>query len=431
MINFKKKISKYKKFLVAYSGGIDSTVLLYKLLEIKKKKNIKIRAIHINHQIYKESKKWSKHCKKICIKNKIKFIEEKIFLKKKNIESQARKKRYQIFKKNLLSEEILLTGHNLDDQCETLILSIKRGSGPKGLSSISYKKKFFKNILIRPLLEFSRSKIEKWAKKKKLKWINDHSNNNLSYDRNFIRHKIMPIIKKRWKFFPKNCLRTTQLIHNEHKLLNNFIHPIIKKNLYKKKALYLKNIKKLNIKMQYFIIRKWINIQKKKLPSLIFLKNIIKNVINNKKKKNPKIVLKKYEIWKYQNHLFWIKKKPTIKNYIIFWHPPFKKLILPKNFGYLKMIKKKYSKNKLYIKKPKKNQLIIIKFQTNKKIQTHQNKTKKKIKKIFNEFKIPPWKRKKIPLLFYNNKLISIIGIIVTKKKYNIKEKKISVIWNK
>ncbi|WP_343183618.1 tRNA lysidine(34) synthetase TilS [Buchnera aphidicola] len=431
MINFKKKILKYKKFLIAYSGGIDSTVLLYKLLEIKKKKKIKIRAIHIDHQIFKNSKKWSKHCKKICLKNNIIFIKKKIKIKKKNIEAKARKKRYKIFKKLLLPNEVLLTGHNLDDQCETLILSIKRGSGPKGLSGIAEKTIFYKNILIRPLLKFSRKKIKKWAILKKLKWIKDPSNNDLSYDRNFLRHKIIPILTKRWKFFKKNCLRTSKLISNEHKILNKLTDPIINKNLYKNNSLNIKKIKNLNLKLKCFIIRKWIYIKKKKLPSFKVLKNIIKNIIHNKKKKNPKIVFKKYEIWNYQNNLYLIKKKPQIKNYIIFWHKPFKKLILPKNFGSLKIKKNKNINKKLYIRKPKKKQIVMIKFFTNKKIKTKKNiKKYKKVKKIFNEYKIPPWKRNKIPLLFYDNKFISIIGIIVTKKKYNINEKKISIIWN-
>ncbi|NIH16717.1 MAG: tRNA lysidine(34) synthetase TilS [Buchnera aphidicola (Periphyllus lyropictus)] len=431
MININKITKKYKKFLIAYSGGIDSTVLLYKLIEIRKKYNIKIRAIHINHQLNKKSKKWSKHCKKICKINNIPFILKKIKINKPNLntESKARKKRYKVFKKKLVKNEILLTGHNLNDQCETFFLAIKRGSGTTGLSGIAYKKKFYKNYLLRPLLKYSRKKIETWAKKRKLKWIEDKSNYNTSYDRNFIRHKIFPKITKRWNFFLKNCFRSIKLINSENKIINKFINPIIKKNLFLDKTLNIKKIKKMDIKIIYIIIRKWINIQGGKMPSLKFLKNILNTVIYKKKKKNPKIQLKKYEIWNYQDRLYWIKKKPKMKNYIIFWKYPFKKLKLPKNFGTLEIKNKKYTKKNFYIKKPKKSQIITIKFQTKKKIRI-KNK-KKKIKKIYNELKIPPWKRKTTPLLFYNKKFISAIGLFVTKKKYNKKEKNISIIWKK
>ncbi|MCW5197620.1 tRNA lysidine(34) synthetase TilS [Buchnera aphidicola] len=433
VIKIKKKIIKYKKFLLGYSGGIDSTVLLYQLIEIKKKNNITIRAIHIDHQIHPESKKWRLHCQKICQIHKIPFIYKKILLntKNKNIESEARKKRYKIFKQNLQSKEILLTGHNLNDQCETLLLAIKRGSGPKGLSGIAYKKKFFKNYLIRPLLSFSRQEIEIWAKYKKIKWIEDKSNQNTSYERNFLRHKILPQINQKWKFFFKNCLRTTKLIYSEHKLLNKFIKPIFKKNLLKKKILNIKNIKKMDIDIQYFIIRKWINLQGMQMPTLKFLKSILKNVIHNKKKKNPRIEFKKNEIWNYQNKLFWLKKTYNIQEYIVFWHNIKKKIFLPKKNGYLKIKKKIHKNNVLNIQAPKQQQLVNIRFYTNQKIQINTNiKKLQNIKKIFNKFKIPPWKRKITPLLFYDNKFISIIGIFSTQEKYNIDCKKISIIWN-
>uniref|UniRef100_A0A2S2Q3W7 tRNA(Ile)-lysidine synthetase n=1 Tax=Sipha flava TaxID=143950 RepID=A0A2S2Q3W7_9HEMI len=147
---------------------------------------------------------WSKHCKEICDTNNVPIIIKKIKITKKNIENQARKKRYQIFKKILLPSEVLLTGHNLDDQCETLLLSIKRGSGLKGLSGIAHKKKIVKNYLLRPLIKYSKKKIKKWAIRKKLKWIEDPSNYNIEYDRNFLRHKIIPKIHHRWKYFKKN-----------------------------------------------------------------------------------------------------------------------------------------------------------------------------------------------------------------------------------
>ncbi|CAL4318823.1 tRNA lysidine(34) synthetase TilS [Buchnera aphidicola] len=429
MIKINKKILKYKKFLLAYSGGIDSTVLLYKLLKYKKKKKISIRAIHINHQIHPKSKLWSEHCKKICKKNNVPIIIKKISIKKKNIESNARKKRYKIFQKNLLPQEILLTGHNLDDQCETLLLSIKRGSGLKGLSGISYKKKIFKNYLFRPLLKVSRKKIEKWAISQNLQWIEDTSNYDISYDRNFLRHKIIPQINQRWKFFKKNCLKVSQIIYKEYQLLNKFISSIFKKNLYQKNILNIKKIQNMNPNIQYFILKKWIYLNIKKNLSYSFLTEIIKNILH-KKKKNPRIKLKKYEIWNYNEHLYLIKKTPKMKDFIIFWHYPYNKLKLPKKFGYLKIKNQKNIKNSSYIRAPKNQQMIKIKFHTNKKIKINK-KNPKTLKKIFNELQIPPWKRKKIPLLFYNNKFISAIGFFVTTKKYNINEKKISVIWKK
>ncbi len=136
----KNLINKYKNFLVGYSGGVDSTVLLYSLNKFKK--YINIRAIHINHNILYISKKWEKKCIKFCKINKIHLIKKNIYIKNKsNLEHKLRIKRYKIYKKYIKKNEILLTAHHKNDQIETIFLSLKRGCGIKGLIGIKKKKK--------------------------------------------------------------------------------------------------------------------------------------------------------------------------------------------------------------------------------------------------------------------------------------------------
>ncbi|XAJ76678.1 tRNA lysidine(34) synthetase TilS [Buchnera aphidicola (Astegopteryx bambusae)] len=158
-----KYLNKTQKILIAYSGGLDSTVLLHQFIKLKKKilNKIKIRAIHINHNISKFSQLWENHCYKECKKNNITFISEKINKKfKKNLENSLREYRYKIIKKKLLKNEIIVTGHHLDDQCETLLLSLKRGSGPNGLSCMKKLTKFGndKQLLIRPFINIKKKK---------------------------------------------------------------------------------------------------------------------------------------------------------------------------------------------------------------------------------------------------------------------------------
>jgi len=203
----KKIISQYKEksFLIAYSGGIDSTVLLYQMFKIRQKNSkIKIRAIHINHNIHPSSKEWEKHCTKICQKYQIPITSIQINIHcKKNLEETLRIQRYNIFYKNLFFNEILLTAHHLNDQCETFFLFLKRGSGPTGLSGMLSKNLLGDKKIIRPFLEKTKKELQKIAYENNLKWIEDSSNYNINYDRNFIRHKLMPILEKKWPFFLK------------------------------------------------------------------------------------------------------------------------------------------------------------------------------------------------------------------------------------
>ncbi|WP_367673685.1 tRNA lysidine(34) synthetase TilS [Buchnera aphidicola] len=230
----KKILNEKKHFLLGYSGGLDSTVLLHLLLKLKKKINIYFRVIHINHQLNIDANSWSQHCKKECQKYNIPIIIKKVFIdvKKNNIEAESRFIRYQTIYKYLQPKEIILTAHNLNDQCETFLLALKRGSGPKGLSSMAIHKKNANIIHIRPLLNIDRTTIEKWAKKNKLKWIEDNSNSDTYYDRNFLRKKIIPILQERWPFFIENCVRSAKICSEQETALNYFSKSILKKKCY-------------------------------------------------------------------------------------------------------------------------------------------------------------------------------------------------------
>ena len=177
-----------KEYFVAYSGGLDSTVLLSEANDLlKQKKTLKLKAIHINHNYSKNSKKWEKHCKDFC---KSKDIDLLIFnidfskIKGASIEEQLRKKRYEIFEKKLSKGGRLFMGHHEDDNIETLVLRLLRGSGTKGARSIPINRKLGKGDIARPLLSLQKENLNLIAKTKLLKFIHDESNDDNSFDEN-------------------------------------------------------------------------------------------------------------------------------------------------------------------------------------------------------------------------------------------------------
>jgi len=408
-------IKKYKLFLIAYSGGMDSTVLLYQLLKFKEiNTDVNIRAIHINHNLHENSKKWQIHCINTCKKNYIPLIIEEINTKiTKNIEEQLRIKRYNLIYKHLLHNEILLTAHHLNDQCETLFLSLKRGSGPTGLSAMSSERTFGKTKIIRPFLTKTKNELKKWAEYNNLIWIEDFTNFNTNYDRNFIRHKIISVLEKKWPFFLKNCFRTTKICNEETKLKNILLKEKIEKFLHFHECLNIKNFKNLTEEVCKGLIRYWILLKNIKSPSYKTIQSIYNEIIHSKKKYNIKIIIKKNEIRCYKESLYFIETKKNIKNMIIFWHNVHYKLTLPNNFGYI--VKNK--KEGISIPMPGNNELINIRFQYDGKILILGENRQKSIKKIWQEHNIPPWLRHQIPLLFYDNKLISALGVFVVNQK--------------
>ncbi len=423
----KKLIKKYKNFLVGYSGGLDSTILLY-LLKKNKKKNNNIRAIHINHNTNYLCIKWEKHCIKFCKKIKIQLIIKRIFNKyKKNIENNLRNERYNIYKKYIKKNEILLTAHHKNDQLETILLSLKRGCGIEGLIGIKKKNKINNITIIRPFLNINKKEIKKYAIKKNIKWIEDPSNKNINLDRNFLRIKIIPIINKKWPFFISSIIRTSKICSKQKEIIDNFIKKKIKNNI-KKKILFLKKILKLKKQEIILILRKFIILNKKKQISYKLINLLANKIIKNKKKKYFQINLKEFNINKYKNKLYISKKIKNIDIKKILWNKKYKYIKLPNKIGIIYInnkYKKKYN-NKNTVRKPFKNENIYIKFNIKKKIKI-LNKKKKKIKKIWQEYKILPWKRKFIPIIFYNKKPILSPNIFITKygnpkkyKKWNI-----------
>ncbi len=426
--SIKNLIFKYKyiNFLVGFSGGLDSTVLLYALFNIKKKYNyINIRAIYINHNISYLSKKWEKHCIYICKILKIKLIIENIFFenKKKNIEEKSRNVRYYFYKKNLLFNEVILTAHHKNDQCESFILALKRGSGLRGLSGIKKYLNIDNFIIIRPFLDIEKKYIEIYAKKYKLLWINDNNNLNLNFDRVFLRIKIIPELIKRWDFFVNSVNRSAKICYKQEKLINKLLENKYKFICKNKEFLNINSLIFLKKEEIIFILRKWLRFNKKKMLSYKNINLILKILYINKE--YISLTFKNFSIHKYKKYIYITRKIPVLKKKIFYWDINKSNFfVLPHKIGFL-YIKNKNNKKKNninLIRKPYDNEKIYIRFQVKGNINI-LGKNKKKVKKIWQELKVFPWERKITPIIYYNNKPILSPNLFKTKeskyKKYS------------
>ncbi len=423
----KKLIKKYKKFLIGYSGGVDSSVLLYILNNFKSK--IKIRAIHINHNIFHISNNWEKHCINFCKKLKIKLIIKKIFLKKKkNLECILRNKRYKFYKKYIKKNEILLTAHHKNDKIETILLNLKRGCGLKGLIGIKKKQIINNQIIIRPFLNIEKKYIIKYAIKNKIKWIEDITNKNINSDRNFLRIIILPIINKKWSYFSSSIIRNSKICYEQYKLINKIIKKKFKKSLNKNKSLNLKYMYKLNLQENILILRKFIKKNNKYIISYKLIHLLWKKIITNKKKTYFQLYFKNFILNKYKNNIFISKKIYKLLNNKLKWKKYKKIFTLPNKIGILyinKKFKKKYN-NKNTVRKPLENEKIYIYFKIKNKIPI--NNKKLKIKKIWQKYNILPWERKFTPIIYYNNLPILSPNIFIT--KYGKPNKNNNYNWN-
>ena len=188
--------SQFTKLVVGFSGGLDSSVLVHVLASHEALRN-KLIAVHINHGISKNSLCWQKHCEQFCKDSGINFVTQSIeFDRLSNIEEEARDARHAALASFLTSEDCLILGHHLDDQAETLLLQLFRGAGIDGLSAMAELSQSGNGTLARPLLNIARQQLEDYAAEHELKWVEDDSNQDIKYSRNFLRQQVMPLIRK-------------------------------------------------------------------------------------------------------------------------------------------------------------------------------------------------------------------------------------------
>jgi tRNA(Ile)-lysidine synthase len=200
------------KFCVAFSGGVDSTVLLHALAQLRTiNPSWVVRAVHIDHQLQSMSREWSVQCEQVARKLDVQIAIEPVDIERddaQGLEAAARKTRYAVLRRGLQEGEVLLTAHHADDQAETLMLALLRGSGVQGLAAMPALKAFANGWHARPLLGFTRADIEAWAREQHINAIDDPSNALLRHDRNYLRHEVLPVLQKRWPATSANMGRS-------------------------------------------------------------------------------------------------------------------------------------------------------------------------------------------------------------------------------
>lgn len=220
------------RLIVGLSGGLDSSALLHALVTLKKTetnlKNIPILAIHVHHGLSEHADHWQQHCEQQCKDLSIEFITETVQLDaaKGSLENAARNARYDVFKKYVQSGDLLLLAHHQDDQVETFMMRLMRGSGLTGLTAMASQRVFAKGKIVRPWLHHSRSELETYVNDNRIAFIQDESNTDTQFDRNWWRHCLLPKLFKRYPQASQSLMKTIEVLQQERQVLDDLLQPI-------------------------------------------------------------------------------------------------------------------------------------------------------------------------------------------------------------
>jgi len=368
------KEAKVETLYIGFSGGLDSRVLLHKLCQDPILR-AKLIAVHINHHLSPNADIWAKQARAICEQEHVPFQLFSVKVDSKNIEASARKERYRIFESLLINQhQILLLAHHKNDQAETLLLHLLRGAGIDGLSAMPMWRALGGGCLYRPFLHTLRLTLEHYAQQHHLTWIEDESNQTMHFNRNFLRHEIIPLLQERWPGVVSNLARTVAHCADARKTLRELAEArfaVIAERYHEHYRLKLSLLSQESRAMQKNILRLWFEKKAIKNPSQAKLLAILDTLIPAAQDANPIVILEDIQVRRYQGWLYCIESIVGVNN------------ICPNS--------------------------IDIRFRQGGETLRHHGQTQS-LKKLFQAWKVPPWERDKIPLIYINNQLVGVLG---------------------
>ncbi|MFO3906632.1 tRNA lysidine(34) synthetase TilS [Enterobacter hormaechei] len=411
--DLQQALHPYRRLLVGFSGGLDSTVLLHQLMRWREQDpGLELRAIHVHHGLSPHADSWVAHCESLCREWAIPLIVTQVTLREEGLglEAQARKARYAAFREALLPGEALVTAQHLDDQCETFLLALKRGSGPAGLSAMPARARFGDTEQIRPLLSETRESLHEEAQRWGLRWIEDESNQDDSYDRNFLRLRVVPLLAQRWPHFAQATSRSATLCAEQEQLLDELLADELSSLVCDDGALAIAPLEAMSAVRRAALLRRWLEAHGALMPSRAMLTRLWEEVALAREDAAPQLRLGAGEIRRFRGQLWWVKSHASLGDRIIDWPSLDQPLQLPEGLGALHI----QAGGNLRLPQP--DEPVTVRFRASGTLHIVGRNGGRKIKKIWQELNVAPWRRDATPLLFYGETLVAAAGVFVTRE---------------
>jgi len=405
-------LAQYDSLILGFSGGLDSTALLHLLAQYPALKN-KLHAIYVDHGLSANSEQWGAHCQNFCKQLEICFTSEAIKITaQSNIESIARIKRYEIFKKYCDTSSCLLLAHHQDDQAETLLLQLARGTGITGMGAMQEKQSWQNSIKIRPFLSVTKAQLLNYAREHKLTWVDDESNIDSRFSRNFLRHQIIPLLKQQWPGVVKTLARASKHCQHANDCLED-LAIIDGLNIVNGNVIDIPKLVQLSISRQRNLVYYWLYNQVGSMPSEATCERIFSEIITAKQDAVPLVQWANYTVRRYQKSLYLVDELLLIDlPEVTIWHD-FPNKVQINNL--VLSTRKSSARSKLSIQHPKTCDKIEIKFRQKGEV-ILINGHSRRLKKLLQQWGVTPWLRDKIPLLYIGGELAAVIGHVVSDK---------------
>ena len=394
-----------RTYWIAYSGGVDSHVLLHLCHCLRDTLAISFRAIHVNHGLHPLAAEWALHARQICTELAMPLEQHALQLSLRSgesLEALAREQRYAVFARRMAVGDVLFTAHHPDHQAETLLLQLCRGAGPKGLSAMPRIKPFASGDHARPLLLFSQAALSCYAREKRLHWVDDTSNANVAHARNFIRHHVLPLLASRWPAIVPTIARSASFCAEAQGLLEANISCAALKGS-RADSLSVVKLLQLPSDQRRLALRTWIQSLAFPLPSAKKLQTIDACVLRARNDKMPCVAWSGAVVRRYRDDLclLWMRA-PVMPLAPLVWD--MKAPLVLSGQGVLKATRTMGSGLSASLAE------VCIRFRKGGEWVEVPGVGRATFNKRCQQWGVPPWERDGVPLVYVGDRLVSVVG---------------------
>lgn len=396
------------KLVLAFSGGLDSCVLLHLLADCKKTLSFQLQAHHVNHGLSPNAASWGNFCAQFCAKLNIPLAISKVKVEQNSglgLEAAARAARYKALAST--DADFICLAHHQDDQAETLLLQLARGAGVKGLAgmaAIDLSRK-----LLRPLLDMPRATLEAYASANKLSWINDESNAETKFDRNFMRHEVLPRLEKQYPAIKQTISRSATHLADCSALLDDLAEldaaDTLKQNT---QRMSLQTLASLSMPRANNLVRWWLAQNQLAMPSTLVLQQTVQQLLGAKADAAIQIkVSDSLTVRRYQGNGYLVPDMPASTPINLLWQgeecmilPDKSRLIFTQKMG------EGFALNRV-----KNIKLRIKNREGGERFKPELGRPYRSLKQVLQTHAMPPWQREQLPLIFMDETLVIIPNV--------------------
>lgn len=387
-------------------------MLLHALATLRARHDFSLNALHIDHGLQPASASWSEHCTRVCRALDISCVTRRVTVSgiaNEGIEAAARRARYAAFAELLDPDSYLLTAHQRDDQAETVLLQLLRGTGVAGLAAMPERTRFGSGEILRPLLRTERSALQAYALEHRLRWIEDPSNSDLHLRRNFLRREVMPRLIHHWPEAANLLARSAQHAAEAQELLDDLARidleicrsPDLERHL---DGLSVSAVSGLSASRQRNALRKWLKDNGYRPPSEIHLNTLLEQIQRPSRSRQACVRWPGVEVWCYRDLLVALPALPGADVQLDLAWDMRSVLDLP-GIGQLRV---EPAKGRGFVPARLDDILHVRLRQGGERCQLPGRKHHHRLKKLLQAASVPPWERARLPLFYVGNQLVAV-----------------------